>query len=444
MAGEATESNMAEQQGMFGPSAEELQRALMERQQAADFERARQFGMMNLGQQIGATAYGGGLGISRGIEGLGRAFGVLPEDPRIRQAQKMEEIKQGLMQAGVDPRNIDEFYPEMITQLQQAGMMDKAFELEKQYQTLATQREATQARMGKIRDLTLDQQMPGRVVYRRLAGMPDKFDAAIVEKFGQSITPSNPRGDQGLLKDAAIAKEGKFTKIGEDDKTGRAVFGDPLGKEPPFYFDENGVKVPAGKIREGKAPTAIAYGGSTGPLKTFDVVQNLRSDFLKETQDLRETLNAASQAGDLLTQARGGNQVAASALRQTMGKIFKADAQVSKAEIAAIASSTAIPRRLLDYVTSLSIGRPSELTLEEMAQLIDAMNRVAYIRRQKTQDKWKKQATRRGVEGPDVEFITDIEEGSTPPTPLSTAGRTQLTPYQQQLIDRYLPKQGNQ
>lgn len=429
---------MAQQQGMFGPTAEELQQALMERQRAADFEQARQFGMMNLGQQIGTAAYGGGLGIARGLEMAGRGFGIIPEDPRIQQAQKMEEIKQGLMQAGVDPRNIDEFYPEMITQLQRAGMMDKAFELEKQYQTLATQRETAQARLSKTKDLALDQQMPGRVVYRRLAGMPDKFDAAIVERFGQSITPSNPMGDQGLLKDAAIAKEGKFTKIGEDDKTGRAVFSD--GKEPPFYFDEKGVKVPAGKLREGKAPTAIAYGGSTGPLKTFDVVQNLRKDFLDETKDIRTTLTVAAQAGELLTQARRNpvNELAASALRQTMGKIFKADAQVSKAEIAAIASSTAIPRRLMDYVTGLTIGRPSELTLEEMAQLIDAMNRVAFLRRQKTQDKWRKQATRRGIEGPDVEFIIDMEEGATIPAALSTKAQPNITPEDEALINRHL------
>lgn len=429
---------MAQQQGMFGPTAEELQQALMERQQAADFERSRLFGQMPLGQQISTSAYGGGLGTARGIEGLGRAFGIVPEDPRVAQAQKMEEIKQGLMQAGVDPRNIDEFYPEMITQLQRAGMIDKAFELEKQYQTLATQRETTQARLSKTKDLALDQQMPGRVVYRRLAGMPDKFDAAIVERFGQSITPSNPMGDQGLLKDAAIAKEGKFTKIGEDDKTGRAVFSD--GKEPPFYFDEKGVKVPAGKLREGKAPTAIAYGGSTGPLKTFDVVQNLRKDFLDETKEIRATLTGASQAGELLTQARGGNQLAASALRQTMGKIFKADAQVSKAEIAAIASSTAIPRRMMDFVTGLTIGRPSELTLEEMAQLIDAMNRVAFLRRQKTQEKWKKQATRRGVEGPDVEFVVDMEEGATLPAALSTKAQPNITPDIDALIQRNLAK----
>lgn len=436
---------MAEQQGMFGPSAEMLQRALMERQQTQDFERARMFGQMGLGQQIGTAAYGGGLGVTRGLEQLGRGFGVIPEDPRIAEARRMEEIKQGLMSSGVDPRNIDEFYPEMISQLQQAGMMDKAFELQKQYQTISTQREAVQTRKSKLKEDTMDQQMPGRVVYRRLAGMPDKYDAAIVEQFGKSITTSNPMGDQGLLKDAVIAKDPRYTKAGEDDSTGRLVFADPTGKEPPFYFDEKGVKVPAGKIREGKAPTAIAYGGSTGPLKTFDVVQNLRSDFLKETEDLRGTLNSAAQAGELLTAARGGNQLAASALRQTMGKIFKADAQVSKAEIAAIASSTAIPRRALDYVTSLTIGRPSELTLEEMAQLIDAMNKVSFLRRQKTQEKWKKQAERRKIEGQDIEFITDMEEGATLPAAFSRTGQQAaptISVSDQELIQRHLRPQG--
>ena len=128
-----------------------------------------------------------------------------------------------------------------------------------------------------------------------------------------------------------------------------------------------------------------------------------------------------------------------------MGKIFKADAQVSKAEIAAIASSTAIPRRALDYVTSLTVGRPSELTLEEMAQLIDAMNRVSFLRRQKTQEKWRKQAERRKIEGQDIEFITDMEEGATLPAAFSRTGQ-QTAPAvsgsDQELIQRYLRPQG--
>ena len=124
---------MALQGGMFGPTPEELQYAIAQQQQDEDFRDAGAWGNKNLSQQISTGAYAGGMSIGRGLQSLGQATGYLPQDPRLAEAQKMMQIKKNIMESGIDPQDIDKFYPEMIKQMYQGGMIDKAIELEKQY-----------------------------------------------------------------------------------------------------------------------------------------------------------------------------------------------------------------------------------------------------------------------------------------------------------------------
>jgi hypothetical protein len=135
-----------QQQGMFGPTPEELQFALSQQQNDADQQRAMQWGRQNFDQQVSSAAYGGAQMVGRGIEGALRGGGILPEDPRLAEAKKMMGIKKSIMESGIDPADLNAFYPEMIKQLYQGGMVDKALEVEKQYQTIVGNQEATKTR----------------------------------------------------------------------------------------------------------------------------------------------------------------------------------------------------------------------------------------------------------------------------------------------------------
>jgi hypothetical protein len=135
-----------QQQGMFGPTPEELQFAMTQQQNDADQQRAMQWGRQNFDQQVSSAAYGGAQMVGRGIEGALRGGGILPEDPRLAEAKKMMGIKKSIMESGIDPADLNAFYPEMIKQLYQGGMVDKALEVEKQYQTIVGNQEATKTR----------------------------------------------------------------------------------------------------------------------------------------------------------------------------------------------------------------------------------------------------------------------------------------------------------
>jgi hypothetical protein len=93
---------MAQQQSMFGPTPQELQQMFMQQQQAQDMNQANQWGQGSLGQQISTAGYMGGTMLGRGLQGLGQAAGIIPEDPRIAEARKMMEIKQKITDANID------------------------------------------------------------------------------------------------------------------------------------------------------------------------------------------------------------------------------------------------------------------------------------------------------------------------------------------------------
>jgi len=142
---------MAQQQSMFGPTPQELQQALMQQQQEQDMNQAMKWGQGSLGQQISTAGYMGSTMLGRGLQGLGQAAGIIPEDPRIAESRKLMEIKKELMESGVDPQNIDEFYPLMIKTLYEGGMIDKAAQMQKQYQAESGKQVELDIRASKAR-----------------------------------------------------------------------------------------------------------------------------------------------------------------------------------------------------------------------------------------------------------------------------------------------------
>jgi hypothetical protein len=137
---------MAQQQSMFGPTPQELQQMFMQQQQAQDMNQANQWGQGSLGQQISTAGYMGGTMLGRGLQGLGQAAGIIPEDPRIAEARKMMEIKKDLMESNIDPSDIDTFYPEMIKKLNAAGFVDQANKAMQQYTQAQTAQGNLEAR----------------------------------------------------------------------------------------------------------------------------------------------------------------------------------------------------------------------------------------------------------------------------------------------------------
>lgn len=139
-----------QQQGMFGPSVEELQRSLMEKQQLSDFNQSRLFGEMGLGQQIGTAAYGGGLGMTRGLGQLGQAFGVIPEDPRIMEARKLQEVTTEIQQEGVDPSDPIKFYDTLSRKLADRGLTEQSLQMSVKAADLKMKQLKNSAEIGKL------------------------------------------------------------------------------------------------------------------------------------------------------------------------------------------------------------------------------------------------------------------------------------------------------
>jgi hypothetical protein len=229
---------MAEQQGMFGPSAEMLQRALMEGQQTQDFERARMFGQMGLGQQIGTAAYGGGLGITRGLEQLGQGFGIIPEDPRIAEARKLMEVKKGIQDANIDPSDIDNYYPEMIRRLNAAGFPEQANRAMQQYtqvqtaqETLETRKAEAEARNARAAGEERLRTLPGtRLIPNLVQSIQAKPEnAAIVQQYARSIDPANPWGDIKILDQLGLVDKKLSPKKPEYFSGGLPVYTDEKG-----------------------------------------------------------------------------------------------------------------------------------------------------------------------------------------------------------------------
>jgi hypothetical protein len=201
---------MAQQGGMFGPTPEELQYAMSQQQQDEDFRDAGAWGNKSLGQQISTGAYAGGMGIGRGLQSLGQATGYLPQDPRIAEAQRLMEVKKGLMEANLDPQDIDAYYPEMIKRLNAAGFPDQASQAMKQYTSAQSAQGNLQARLAEIEvkkaaalKARREMQYPGYAVLGRLtkAVMDNPRNGPVLAKFEQSITEQNKSGDMSILAD---------------------------------------------------------------------------------------------------------------------------------------------------------------------------------------------------------------------------------------------------
>ena len=110
---------MAQEQSMFGPSASQIDRG-QQMQDLAQFSQAT---------PLGIAAWGGGMAGTA----LGRMAGL--ENPEIRKANKLQEVKDELAQEGLDASKPDEFYPRLIAKLNEKGLTEQAMSAANAYRS---------------------------------------------------------------------------------------------------------------------------------------------------------------------------------------------------------------------------------------------------------------------------------------------------------------------
>ena len=424
---------MAQQGGMFGPTPEELRYAMSQQQQDEDFRDAGAWGNKSLGQQISTGAYAGGMGIGRSLQSLGQATGYLPQDPRIAEAQRLMEVKKGLMEANLDPQDIDAYYPEMIKRLNAAGFPEQAQKAMAQYQGLSNQQDAIRVRRKALAAKQRETDMPGyRFIQPLIKGLEkNPENARIVNKFVQSVTPKNPTGDVDLLAKLESKAAGvKLKHVGEDGPTGLPVYQPEDASEPAFYRAPNGEKVISASGLRPKA-ASVSVGGSslTLPTKATDLV----NDFNKGQEPFRIVFDSAQKAKQLINEAASSNNSQTwEAARTTIARAV-GESKLSNEDIRRTGQDPRLIQGALDWVSKKSVGVPNESIMQQLYVLASILERDAKTRGNRYVDQVRA-ATRK--ENPDFKDIEQLFPymGVNPAAPVTPTSRPTLRWDGKQLV----------
>ena len=235
---------------MFGLSPEIIQAQL----QAEEEKRALEMSKLSPMQEARYRMMRAGTGLGNATAGLlnqyaspklgGQIMFGKPEDPRLTEAKKLLEVKKGLQESGIDPEDIDKFYPEMIRRLNAAGFPEQASNMMKQYTQAQTNRGNLEARKSElsIRETEAEtrrlkalqekreRDLPGLSILKSLIETikTKPENAALVSKFRDSITKDNPTGDLSLLEDLQVKDNFNNNPIAKDEEGNI------------FYRDKNG------------------------------------------------------------------------------------------------------------------------------------------------------------------------------------------------------------
>ena len=157
-------------QGFFGPSPEQVAQDLRTAQQEKD--ELMNLRMAQLDPDMVRVATAGNLG-GRIASGIGDVFGISSDDPAVRKAEMMEQIKQKMISSGMGP-NDPGFLEAVMGELQAAGMMDEAMKIE------AMLRERSVA----DRDFRSTEQEFARRSFDTLSTKKDQQISNILEAYG--------------------------------------------------------------------------------------------------------------------------------------------------------------------------------------------------------------------------------------------------------------------
>jgi hypothetical protein len=365
---------------MFGAPPAEVQRQIALEQEARAMRMAQldpmqeaRFRSLRAGQNLGQLG-AGMLNATVGRE-TGMQFGA-PPDPRLQEAQRLDQVKQEMMRDGVDPKDIDTFYPEMIQRLQRAGLIEQSLKLQEQYQRVSNQQDAIEARKSKSKETALEAQMPGLKIVRNLASSlkEQPGNAELIALYEASIKPDAPMGDLNILKDLSRvvreSKASKDTKVGTTED-GRNVYRDasrgeyvvemrqtPDGLQPVKMFGNY-------RMRSGGSSTTVEVKLPNDP-KEFVA---LRDRYLSETKDYTDKIRATGESLTLFQQAKT-NPTASEAFRNSIARAFRSDGQVSQKEVDRLINAGALPQRVGNTVKRFLFGTITDISLEEAREAI--------------------------------------------------------------------------
>jgi hypothetical protein len=414
---------MAQQQSMFGPTPQELQQMFMQQQQAQDMNQANQWGQGSLGQQISTAGYMGGTMLGRGLQGLGQAAGIIPEDPRIAEARKMMEIKKELMESNIDPSDIDTFYPEMIKKLNAAGFVDQANKAMQQYTQAQTAQGNLEARNAEIeaKKVKADQAkreeaLPGLKYMPRLVASIENNpgNARLVSQYGASITPEQPQGDINLLGELESKAAGvKLQHVGDDASTGLPVWQANDGTMAAFYIDPTtNQRIPSrGGVRS-KATTLTV----NTPKKLVENVLAL-DEALK---DPRQVINDAQKGKSFLNEAvNAQNPNAFEGARTLLAKAV-GEGKLSNADIDRVGVTPEIIAGLKNFISGKATGVPTQQMLGQMFALFSILENQATGRVTEATSRVRAAAKAEGRSEEEIDRAFPLPKKTTPAAPKVT------------------------
>lgn len=426
---------------LFGRTPQELQYLLNEQGHDQQWKQANEWGNKNLAQQISTGAFASGAGMISGMGQAAQAAGYLPLDPRVEEAKRLHQVKQGMMEAQIDPSDIDRFYPELIKRLTAGGLIDAAFKAEKEYQSASNTKALVEGRKSKARK----ERLGGYAILERLSThLKDSPESALpLAEYEASISELRPNGDLTILsklQKAIKAKNSKDVKIGTD-KDGWPVFqrpdnttyrlsmvdgvGEDAGKKIPFREDG------AFQLKDG----GINIDFNNDHEARIKLVGKGRDQFASETQKYTDKLDAIhttfAMGPDVLEER---NSAAFKALENGFATIFRTDSQMSRTELLELTRSGSVFERFRDTILRWARGVPADAKIADYYQAIEAAQAVAEYKSLKIAqqyDEWGKSLKlgdedrtfiTRGLnkENPELfmrEFLAKRGAGAQPPQP---------------------------
>ena len=396
--------------GMFGASPEALQFALAQQQQQQDLANAQKWGGMGLGQQISTGAYQSGQMAGRAFETLGKGFGVLNEDPQVTEAKKLFAIKENIMKAGLDPQDIDKFYPEMIKQLYQGGMIDKAIALEKDYQKLLGDKTDSDLKLTMNREKV---EAIKAAAAARAAGKPFSIQAQELAKTGKytaaSVAGFAETGDLSKLQ--LVEPEATWDYVGAEIGTNLPVMVNKKDPNGEAQVKENGKWRPAKGMRETRALNNNTQTVGGANIKTYDVVTEQATRHNSIVKPYLDKLRAADDAMEQYTIA-GNNPAADKAFDQSFAALFKADGQMSKAEMEALINAGSLPAQVVNKLKLWMDGTRTQMSRDEKLAAVSVARAIAAKKAQKIREKWKASAKKNNLTDEDIDLILSSSDSA--------------------------------
>jgi hypothetical protein len=246
---------MAQQQeSMFGPTPEEIYKALAQQEQEGMMKNAFAFGNQSLNQQLGTAGFMAGSNIAGGLGRLGQAFGVLPEDSRVAQARNQHEAVQDVRREGVDPNDPVAFYRSVAKKLADRGMLEQSLKLSMKATDTEIGLQKKRAEIGKLNAEALAKMREKESTIRTLRR---EFDAAMEDgRFGEAaqLREHIEKLNRDTLQKA---QEG----AGVDPATGRQmvrdVLIDPSNPDKPVWQGQPYVKQAGVEVNMGERTQSV-------------------------------------------------------------------------------------------------------------------------------------------------------------------------------------------